>query len=951
VVRLAEACERALVASARSARAASRQQMRAAARRFVRRHRRDTGYLAWVLRSVGASSALAVALLGIGAQPALAKAPLWQNAALAYDIISAPGSFQGFDPAAGDLDADGDLDFAVGNGDEVLYLENTGGPTSPALVERTGAANPFQLVVGADIRIYVGLGDLDADGDLDLLAGGFGTSSNLMRYYENTGSPTSAAFVLRTGAQSPVEDLDFDNYLYPNPTLADLDTDGDLDLTIGAYNLQYYENTGTALQPGFVERTGADLPFFETAVTFDYSEAAPALGDLDGDGDLDLVSGAYVTTVGHRYFENTGSPTSPDLIERSRFQKPFLSTQGGYFSKPVLGDLDSDGDLDVVFGVGVGSALRHLENISGRFAPRFANVFGSIDVGVLSRPAFGDLDGDSDLDLVVGESGGSFRTFRRTTSPYDPWVFYVPVTGSANPLDGKTVGSGGAAPALGDLDADGDRDLISGAVDGGFAYFENTGSAANAAFAPGSTGPIGSVDVGNHSRPSLGDLDGDGDLDLVAGEALGLFHYLENTGSDTSPAFALRTGAQNPLDGVDVGDLAAPALGDYDGDGDLDLVAGAGVTFRYFENTGSATSPAFLAHTGAASPIDGVVASGHASPAAGDIDGDGDVDVLAGESSGQLDAYSNAIVKRSLSAFELVGAANPLAGADVGTHATSTLGDLDADGDLDLIAGAVSDPFRYFENTGSALLPRFVQRTGGADPFDGQAAGIFHAPVLADLDADGDLDVVAGSSSETASALLFFENTGDSITPAFVVRTGSENPLDGLDAGTLPRPALGDLDADGDLDVVVGVFDGSLLFFANTGDAENPAFALTGPTPLDVGDLAAPALGDVDEDGDLDLVIGNADGALAYLENTGDAANATFVARTGDANPFGAFDVGENAATALGDLDADGDLDVVAGAYSGALRTFYLPEPSHGALLGAGAALLARLAGRRPRRG
>src|SRR5262245_64328748 len=68
-----KACERALAVRARNA--GTRQQVRAAARTFVRRHRRDTGYLAWVLRAAGASSALAVALLGLAAQPASAKAP------------------------------------------------------------------------------------------------------------------------------------------------------------------------------------------------------------------------------------------------------------------------------------------------------------------------------------------------------------------------------------------------------------------------------------------------------------------------------------------------------------------------------------------------------------------------------------------------------------------------------------------------------------------------------------------------------------------------------------------------------------------------------------------------------------------------------------------------------------------------------------------------------------
>lgn len=72
----------------------------------------------------------------------------------------------------------------------------------------------------------------------------------------------------------------------------------------------------------------------------------------------------------------------------------------------------------------------------------------------------------------------------------------------------------------------------------------------------------------------FGDADGDGDLDLVPAEFYGTFFYYESTGDAVSPAFLQRTGAANPLDGEDVGGNSSPTLGDLGGDGDLDLVAG-----------------------------------------------------------------------------------------------------------------------------------------------------------------------------------------------------------------------------------------------------------------------------------------------------------------------------------------------------------------------------------------
>src|SRR5204863_4869228 len=92
-------------------------------------------------------------------------------------------------------------------------------------------------------------------------------------------------------------------------------------------------------------------------------------------------------------------------------------------------------------------------------------------------------------------------------------------------------------------------------------------------------------------------------------------------------------------------------------------------------------------------------------------------------------------------------------------------------------------------------------RTGSANPLNGQDVGSLSAPALADLDRDGDPDLVAG---EDFGAFLYFQNTGSRTNPKFIARTGAANPLNGRDVGDAAKPALADLDGDGDFDLLSG---------------------------------------------------------------------------------------------------------------------------------------------------
>ena len=151
-----------------------------------------------------------------------------------------------------------------------------------------------------------------------------------------------------------------------------------------------------------------------------------------------------------------------------------------------------------------------------------------------------------------------------------------------------------------------------------------------------------------------------------------------------------------------------------------------------------------------------------------------------------------------------------------------TPGDLDGDGDLDLVTGSPDGVFHYFENTGTASEPSFTKHSGAANPLDNVDFVTFGIPELADLDGDGDLDLIAGN--DVIGEFFYFENTGTASAPVFTQRTGRSNPVDGKASGGYTNPAFADLNGDGDLDLITGNFDGDLAYFENTGSVTSPVF-------------------------------------------------------------------------------------------------------------------------------
>jgi hypothetical protein len=672
-------------------------------------------------------------------------------------------------------------------------------------------------------------------------------------------------------------------------------------------------------------------------------------GDVDGDGSADI---AYVARGSNTVV--VLRQTAPGVFDSLRLLDNTLAAP----TDLLLADLDGDGDLDLAVTDEEGG---HVLLIFQKPELDFFTHRGRLTAaGALARPAAiaaGDLDGDGRLDLVVadpaadGAAGGP------------PLVVFL--RGAAGGygvrlVEGLAAGREPRAVVARDLDGDGRRDLAAAGA-GFFAFFRSTGGGAFAA-------PI-EVDAPGADLRALAvlDLDGDGRLDLAAPDragpavaalrqhAPGAFELLPpleapflrgpiaiaaaDLDGDGRDDFALAdpgdpgsavagglvavflAGGQGeggfssdrlerpPVGGAPPSSPGAVAVVDLDGDGRPEIASADGGALEVAVFASGAEG----AFRGGAEELAPDVEAPPAALAAADMDGDGDVDLLtANPETADLTLRrreaGGVFVAESVAIPPLAGARGP-----VGVAA----GDLDGDGRADIVTANLdsNDLTALFQDAAGAFGGA-VRIAGEGDP---QAFAGPHSVVLADVDGDGRLEVIAGT--RFANEARVFRNAKGGAFPQLAVlapAAGSAVMMEGPIA-----VAAADFDSDGLVDVAT----------ANQGSHNAAVFLQSRETrgsfeePLEVvfPEAAAPvalAAGDIDGDGSRDLVVAALGDPHLVLALQAAPGSFTTYGLPGTAGL-------EPTAVALRDLDGDGRLDValaLAGDAGSRVRAYFQGE-------------------------
>jgi large repetitive protein len=707
--------------------------------------------------------------------------------------------------APGDLDGDGDTDLVISIrlGQNLLYLNDGTGKFADVTTQGMPRVR--------DASNAISVGDVDKDGDLDMVIG----VDSQNRLLLNDGK---AKFSEATSGRLPS-----DKDKTKDVVMGDVDRDGDLDLILanaGSRN-RLYLNDGKGK---FVDATAARLPAAKEPA------AAVALGDVDGDGDLDLLFGnsgqsrlylndgkGKFTDVTSTHMPSVRMPTSdvafvdvngdgrPDIVTANDYRASntlFLNDGKGRFKVAAVGafpadkdytnsvstgDVDGDGDQDVVFGRPANSKpqarlLRlYLNDGSGRFSEATTSHLPPTPRGA-TMVLLVDVDGDRDPDLFTGDKlflnsrRGHFEDVRPSATT--PGLQYGPLQNAA----------------VGDLDGDGHLDFV-----GVFSVFLS--SLVLVEFGDGKGGFergrfLQAGYSGRATSVALGDVDGDGDLDLAVGSARachgsncwgGQSGLLLNDGRGK---FASVTATHLPRA---IHNASQVSFADVDRDGDLDLLLRSGGRMNLYSNGGKGKfSDVSATHMPTGTLLDGRFALG-------DVDGDGDMDIVLGDTrwrtkGGQTQLYVN----DGKGKFKT--AATGAMPSDYDSTEDVRLGDVDGDGDLDVYlvnAGTLGQPNKLYLNNGKG---KFTDGSAGRLP---RVAGKSSRASLRDFDLDGDLDILVRNGIRGTTR--YYENDGKGF---FTDGTGRRIPL-GISSTSIID---GDFDGDGDVDFLLADSQNAVLY-------------------------------------------------------------------------------------------------------------------------------------------
>ncbi|MCA8940632.1 MAG: VCBS repeat-containing protein, partial [Planctomycetes bacterium] len=597
--------------------------------------------------------------------------------------------------------------------------------------------------------------------------------------------------------------------------------------------------------------------------------------DIDGDGDIDIVG--QTANAFPRAFINNGSGVFTPMNIGSMPDAGWAGVR--------MADMDNDGDLDVL--TGNNSTVRIQRNNGGL-------SFTSINAGV-SNGEFevGDFNGDGWMD-IVSENSGTLRIWLNDQTGAFPGFTSTLSTGSLSSFD------------VGDVNNDGRMDIVA-CGDAGTINQIWIGNGLGSFVQSATFGVAGNTSV----QTRLLDWNGDGILDILDGNWTQTTVYLSDGVGGISGTVA--------IGGATDGDRQAE-VGDFNGDGNIDVFRSYDTNFAVTLGDGSG---GILQHK----VFSGVI-SGLATGTVGDWDGDGDLDVVISNNTTTQFHYNQtinvvattppqnypyALLNSNVSAtfdwdnmnaattsqFVVNGDKSGWRAGAVSGAGTSALTHNPTDDLLPNERVRVTLTSAIF-GTGKSIEPyvfEFVGVTAGgptvfnavSKAFNVSTGGAPNHPVVGDFDNDGDEDIL----TVIGSALVYYSNDGN----GQMTETWSAAAPTGA-----PTRYPGDFDNDGNLDVL-SLGTGASTFVAwgtGTGTFTTTTVATsTAATGL--------AVADFDADGDLDFVVPTGAGTMERWSNNG---NRTFTALTPayDPTPSGAA-----ANAAAGDLDSDGDMDLVLG--------------------------------------